>query len=222
MDGQWKLILIFAAASSVAEAQQIVPVVPSVSDGRAFRYSVAGDVEKPQTYQFDNSARVHVLDLVSTAGIIEPGNALILRGAPLTAVSSEAVDPRSPQRGSLLSPGDIVIFHSVSGMIPGRPNACVLVGGYRAVLPLSRGYRSVSDLLNQCGLPAKQQISVTRSGKESVAAFQLSGNHDIQHADVLGDRAGSVGWSRRLLQFSTSADRRPSGRFGPRSPPGWQ
>lgn len=186
MDGQIRFILIFAVVTSAAQAQQSTYLLPSGgAQTSAHRYSVTGDVEKPQTYQFDSSAQVHVLDLVSTAGIIEPGNAVILRGMPLTAVSAENVDPRNPYRGALLTPGDVVVFRSASGLIPGQPNACVLIGKSRAVLPLPDGYRSVSGLLRQCGLPEDQTMAVTRSGWASVSPVQLNGSESIQHGDIV-------------------------------------
>ena len=68
------------------------------------RYSVAGDVERPQTYQFGAGDAVGVTDLLRTAGIIESGNALVLRGSAGRGASATIAGPagwrcRFPENG---------------------------------------------------------------------------------------------------------------------------
>lgn len=189
MDRLLKVFLIMTAVSAAARAQQ-----------PGYQYSIAGDVQNPQTYQYASGTTVHVADLVFAAGIIEPGNALILRGAPLTAVSTERVDPSAVSRGSALAPGDVVIFRSESGLIPGKPNACVLISEYRAVLPLSDGYRSIAELLQQCQLPSERPITVVRTDWGSATSIQLDGRHNIQHSDVV-DLSGLPASSLRIDQL---------------------
>lgn len=167
-------------------------------------YSIVGDVERPQTYRFDDSNSISVADLLRTAGIIEPGTAMILRGSPLVAISREYVDLSTPNAGSTLTPGDVVIFRSQSGVIPGHPNACVMIGDKRAVLPLAEGFHSVAALLQQCGLPASLSVPVSRTAQETATAAMLNANQSIQHGDVADLSAYTVSAQHSEKLFATA------------------
>ncbi|MEQ9408793.1 MAG: hypothetical protein RIK87_13745 [Fuerstiella sp.] len=161
---------------------------PETADaGQAMHdYSISGDVERPQTYQFAADQSVYVTDLLFSSGRLEePGYAVILRGSPVHSAGTEFVRPDMAGRGSLLLPGDIVVFRSESGFIPGRPNALVLFKDSRAELPLPEGHRSLTSLLEQCQLNPALQVPVTRTGPNPPETKFLDGSQDIHHGDVV-------------------------------------
>ncbi len=176
------------------------------------RYSVAGDVSLPQTYQYSSQTPVHLRDLLAKAGAIDAGNALVVRGTPLTLVGNEYVDVKGGLGGFVLTPGDIVVFRSQLGRIPNRANALVLLKDCRAELPLPDGFRSVSGLLRQLNL-ATSQISATRTDSSNCYAMTLSDSEAIIHADVIDLSSVAFGDLSDKGQFEvlpTSETARPS------------
>ena len=164
------------------------------------QYSVVGDVQQPQTYEFESASPVHIQHLLQKAGVIDSGTAIVLRGSPIKAVSSDYIDVANGIGGFLLSPGDVVLFRSQLGRIPNRANAIILFQDCRAELPLPDGFRSVSTLLQQLRLQNVEGVRTIRSDVGAIDSVSLTADESILHSDII-DLTGYSVASHDLAQI---------------------
>ena len=108
-------------------AQVPVPPVSEVSAAQAAEYSVVGDVQAPNTYQFPHANRqIRVTDLLQRAGSEPRGVVAIFRNSPRQPITRETFDARFPERSTFLHPGDFVVFRSESRLVPAVQNALIV------------------------------------------------------------------------------------------------
>ncbi len=155
--------------------------------------SVVGDVALPQTYKFNPTDRVHVLDLLQSGrfgGL--PGYAIILRGQPVHSVAVDQVYPSMKGKGALLHSGDVVVFRTQTENATTSPNALVLLGEVPSLLPLNNGL-SMAALADLLQLPPGLAAPVTRSAAGTARTIRLEGTQPIQHGDVVDLNAALAG-----------------------------
>jgi hypothetical protein len=169
---------------------------PSQGQAQDSSYSIAGDVSSPQSHRYPKGQQVHLRDLLDDAGYNNAsGVARILRGTPLRTVTSDSVTPEMTSRGSLLLPGDVVVFRSFDGHCPGEQNALAMLDSGPVLLQIPGGGYPASLLFEHNQIPPEGRISVTRTRNGSASEVNLSHHEFIQHGDVinLGDVSLTAG-----------------------------
>ena len=159
-------------------------------------YSIAGDVASPQSHRYPKGQQVHLRDLLDDAGYNNAsGVARILRGTPLRTVTTDSVTPEMTSRGSLLLPGDVVVFRSFDGHCPGTQNALAMLDTGPVLLQIPGGGYPARLLFEHNRIPLEGRISVTRTRRGSGSEINLSHHEFIQHGDVinLGDVSLTAG-----------------------------
>ena len=159
---------------------------PNRSQARDALYSVAGDVSTPQSYRYPGRQHVYLRDLLNDAGYHNAaGIARILRGTPLKTVTTDCVDPDMTGSGSLLFPGDVVVFRSYDGHCPGRQNALVMFSDGPVLLEIPGTGYPVWRLFEVTQMPHDGRISVARTRQGSASEVWMSRHAFIQHGDVI-------------------------------------
>ncbi|MDG1896210.1 MAG: hypothetical protein P8J37_15005 [Fuerstiella sp.] len=161
---------------------------PNQSSAQDASYSVAGDVSSPQSHRYPKGQQVHLRDLLDDAGYHSAaGVARILRGTPLQTVTTDSVTPEMDGRGSLLLPGDVVIFRSFDGYCPGNQNALAMFDSGPVLLQIPGGGLPARLLFEHNQIPADGRLSVTRTrnGQGSSSEVNLSLHEFIQHGDIV-------------------------------------
>lgn len=149
-------------------------------------YSIAGDVSAPQSHRYPKGQLVRLRDLLDDAGYNDAaGVARILRGTPLRTVMTDSVTPEMTSRGSLLLPGDVVVFRSFDGYCPGKQNALAMFESGPIMLQIPGGGYPASLLFELNQIPPEGSISVTRTRGGSADQVNLSHHEFIQHGDVI-------------------------------------
>lgn len=167
-------------------AQVPVPPVSEVSAAQAAEYSVVGDVQAPNTYQFPHANRqIRVTDLLQRAGSEPRGVVAIFRNSPRQPITRETFDARFPERSTFLHPGDFVVFRSESRLVPAVQNALIVFSNGTAHLPLQTGARSVIELLTQLRAESSMSVVVCRTSVPQIEQLILRGSQAVQHGDVV-------------------------------------
>lgn len=167
-------------------AQVPVPPVSEVSAAQAAEYSVVGDVQAPNTYQFPHANRqIRVTDLLQRAGSEPRGVVAIFRNSPRQPITRETFDARFPERSTFLHPGDFVVFRSESRLVPAVQNALIVFSNGTAHLPLQTGARSVIELLTQLRAESSMSVVVCRTSAPQIEQLILRGSQAVQHGDVV-------------------------------------
>jgi hypothetical protein len=149
-------------------------------------YSVSGDVSLPQSHRYPKGQQIHLRDLLDDAGYNNAsGVACILRGTPLRTVTTDSVTPEMTSWGSLLLPGDVVVFRSFDGHCPGTQNAMAMLGSGPVLLQIPGGGYPARLLFEHNQIPPEGRISVTRTRSGSASQIDLSHHEFIQHGDVI-------------------------------------
>ena len=149
-------------------------------------YTIAGDLPQPQACGFPAGQQVHVLELLAKAGLPAPeGNALVLRGLPIRRVFSENLWPQMTHQGTVLVPGDVVVFRSLKPSAAIQKNALLIADGLPEIVRFKEGdgilIGQVIDA--RSGLP--HQLSVTRTDFGTAHDIVLSPRDEIQHGDII-------------------------------------
>ena len=159
-------------------------------------YSIAGDVASPQSHRYPRGQQVHLRNLLDDAGYNNAsGVARILRGTPLRTVTTDSITPEMTSQGSLLLPGDVVVFRSFDGHCPGTQNALAMLDSGPVLLQIPGGGYPARLLFEHNRIPLEGRISVTRTRSGSASQINLSHHQFIQHGDVinLGDVSLTAG-----------------------------
>ena len=183
-----KSLLLAAVLTALPRTQAQVPVPPvsEVSASQVAEYSVHGDVQAPNTYQFPQANRqVRVADLLQRAGSEARGFIAVFRSSPRQPITREIFDARFPERSTLLQPGDFVLFRSESRQVPAVQNAFIVFSNGAAHLPLQTGAQSVSELLAQLQADASMSVAVCRTSVIQIEQLVLGGAQAVQHGDVV-------------------------------------
>ncbi len=175
------ILVSLVAAVLAAVGQEPAAVAQDV------RYTIAGDVAQPDSYNFPAGQPVYLLDLLQSSGSqFAEGSAVILRDSPPRPIGSEFVRPGQSDRGSMLAPGDIVILHRGAGMME-RGNAVLVTDDLPIVLQFDGMTSSVAGLLErvQTFVPAVAEIPAFRTARGRAAQIFVTPATSLQHGDVL-------------------------------------
>ncbi len=169
--------------------------IVSAADGQTFRFTAAGDVTNPNTWEGNYivpGQPVYLLDLLKTAGYQGEGNAFIVRGNLLRndspgAVLSKFVSAQIKGQRSQLTNGDIVIFHQVSGTANVEEHILVITGKQREVVPLDKIGSRLGNLLTPLGVARSihTRIPVTRTHHSTAVHCMVHPNDLLIHGDVV-------------------------------------
>ena len=169
-------------------------------------YSVAGDVSSPQSFRYAGKQQVHLRDLLNDAGYNNAaGIARILRGTPLKTVTTDSIDPKMTGAGSLLFPGDVVVFRSFNGHCPGKQNALAMFSDGPVLLEIPGNGYPVWRLFEALQIPHDSRISVTRTRHGFASEVWVSRHEFIQHGDIVNLESTSQTAGLRIPQVYQTA-----------------
>lgn len=160
------------------------------ADGQTVQFTVAGDVQNPNTWVDTEIARgesVFLRDVLEKAGAMGDGSAVILRGSSLQNGVTEFVSAQMAGRGSQLTNGDIVVFHQTAATQPSKNNILLITDSIPHVVLLDDVGNQMRDLLALLHLPfpSQQTIPVMRTYKGSPVLRQIPPNGSLVHGDVV-------------------------------------
>ena len=161
-------------------------VLNTVTSAQTAHYTIAGDVQLPETYEFSAGQTIRVGDLLSRGKQTNSaGVAVILRGSPPVPLSTEFVDSNAQHAGSALIPGDIVVFHGESPSA--SSNAVVVMDQIPRIIVFDSGSLTTDALLSQLntGLHEDVRIPVIRTDGQRSVLQQLTRRDMVTHGDVI-------------------------------------
>ncbi|MCP4171407.1 MAG: hypothetical protein GY758_11610 [Fuerstiella sp.] len=181
-------------------------LAPNQSHARDAFYSVVGDVSSAQSYRCPERQQVYLRDLLDNGGYNNAtGYARILRGTPLKTVTTDSVNPKMTGSGTLLLPGDVVVFRSLDGYCPGRQNSLAMFGDGPVLLEIPGDGYPVRRLFELTQTPQDGRILVTRTRPGSASEVTLSQNDFIQHGDIINLAGIAQTTGRRISQVYQTA-----------------
>ena len=160
------------------------------ADGQTVQFTVAGDVQNPNTWVDTEIAQgdsVYLHDVLEKAGAMGDGSAVILRGSSLQNGVTEFVSAQMAGRGSQLTNGDIVVFHQTATTQPGKNNILLITDSIPHVVLLDDVGNQMRDLLAFLHLPfpSQQTVPVMRTYKGGPVLRQIPPNGPLVHGDVV-------------------------------------
>lgn len=161
-------------------------------------YTVAGDVQVPNTYAIASGQRVTVNGLLQAIGEAQPeGNAIIFRGNPPKEIARENLTAADGFRSSTLQPGDIVVFRRIQGPPTPQRNVVLVTPAGVEVREFPAGSGVVVGQCFEGSVPGI--VNVTRTDFRMTSSLQLTPRDAIQHGDIIfagniaGDSTGFPG-----------------------------
>jgi hypothetical protein len=160
------------------------------ADGQTVQFTVAGDVQNPNTWgdtEIAPGESVYLRDVLEKAGAMGDGSAVILRASSLQNGVTEFVSAQMTGRGSQLTNGDIVVFHQTAATQPSKNNILVITDSIPHVVLLDDVGNQMRDLLAHLHLPfpSQQTIPVMRTYQGSPVLRQIPPNGPLVHGDVV-------------------------------------
>ena len=139
-------------------------ILSGTADGQTFQFTVAGDVQNPNTWvdtEIAHGDSVCLRDVLEKAGAMGDGSAVILRGSSLQNGVTEFVSAQMAGRGSQLTNGDIVVFHQTAVTQPNKNNILLITDSIPHVVLLDDVGNQMRDLLAFLHLPFPSPVSYT-------------------------------------------------------------
>lgn len=159
------------------------------------RYTIAGDVPKPDTIEVDQNLGLR--ELLLHSGSNAPGKAVIIRGSShLAFVENVFADSAGP--GSILVDGDVVVFHRDQTTATMARHVILLGGDVPTFARLEAGEYQLGALLNVLGraVPAGNCVDVLRTEMGGTRRLHLPLHETVVHGDVLLLPMTATGTSR--------------------------
>jgi len=155
--------------------------------GQTANFTVAGDVDRPDTWALDQNQTVSLIDLLEHAGAGRQGSAIILRGRPPEQFFSEYVSPQMSDRGSLLTSHDIVIYHDRDRVRTAPRSVVILADAVPRIVNLAPGENVLGSLLVAIGArhSPDTRIPAIRTQQGRPDSIRLLPSDPIVHGDVL-------------------------------------
>lgn len=171
-------------------ALTLLLILSGTADGQTFQFTVAGDVQNPNTWvdtEIAHGDSVYLRDVLEKAGAMGDGSAVILRGSSLQNGVTEFVSAQMAGRGSQLQNGDIVVFHQTVTTQSGKNNILLIAHSIPHVVLLDEVGNQMRDLLAFLHLPfpLQQTVPVMRTYKGGPALRQIPPNGPLVHGDVV-------------------------------------
>ena len=148
------------------------------------RYTIGGDVPKPDTIEVDQ--HLGLRQLLQHSGSNATGKAVIIRGSShLAFVENVFTDSAGP--GSILVDGDVVVFHRDQTTAALTRHVILLGGDIPTFARLEAGEYQLGALLDVLGraVPAGNRVDVLRTEMGGTRRLHLPLHETVVHGDVL-------------------------------------